>query len=104
MLQQLYKNRISYWVKDVLNLLYIKMKYGDKVKFKDTSCKVCRNAVFEGANKIESHSGFSGSFMGYGTYIGHHSNIGGSIGRFCCIAPYVRYNPGRHPFTPPTYR
>lgn len=101
MIHDIYKNRFTYWLRDLITLLAIKTKYHNKVRFKNTTCRVNRKAVFEGANKLENGATFSGSFMGYGTYIGHHANIGGKIGRFCCIAPFVCCNPGIHPTTPP---
>lgn len=84
-----------------MNLFWVKHRYGNKVIFQNTSCRVNPKAVFEGANMLSSNATFSGTFMGYGTYIGHDSDIGGSIGRFCCVAPNVLYNPGIHPFSFP---
>lgn len=101
MLQKLIKNRLTQWIRNLIVLLRLKHKYGNKVIFQNTSCRVNPKAVFEGANKLSSNATFSGTFMGYGTYIGHDSDIGGSIGRFCCIAPNVNYNPGTHPVSPP---
>lgn len=101
MIQKLVKNRLTTWLRNLMNLLKVKFRYGDKIIIQNTSCRINPKAVFEGANKLSNNSTFSGSFMGYGTYIGHDSDIGGVIGRFCCIAPYVQYNPGTHPFTPP---
>lgn len=77
------------------------------VKFKnrrqlqvDSSCIVSMDSSFEGANKIYPNSNFSGS-MGYGTYIGSHCEMSANIGRFTSIAPYVRTNRGKHPFSYP---
>lgn len=77
------------------------MKYGNKIIFQNSSCRINPEAVFEGAKKLSNNSTFSGSFLGYGTYLGHDTDIGGIVGRFSCIAPNVQYNPGTHPFTPP---
>lgn len=101
MIQKLIKNRLTSWLRNLVILLRVKMRYGGKVIIQNTSCRINPKAVFEGANKLADNATFSGSFMGFGTYLGHDTDIGGTIGRFCCIAPYVRYNPGTHPFTPP---
>lgn len=101
MIYDIYKNRFSYWIQNLWNLFWVKIKYGEKVRFKNTACRVNKKDVFEGANKLESRAAFTGTFMGYGTYLGHDADVGGSIGRFCCIAPCVSYNVGIHPITPP---
>ena len=69
------------------------------VKFSFTS-KISRKSRFEGANKIYPHTSFKGT-MGYGSYIGPHSEIEANIGRFTSIAPYVHANRGIHPYTYP---
>lgn len=58
------------------------------------------NSTFEGGNKLYERVSFRGH-MGYGSYIGEHSNLAGTIGRFTSIAPYVDWNPGIHPYEAP---
>lgn len=101
MIQKLINNRFTSWLRNLIDLVKIKMRYRNKIVLQNTSCRINSKAVFEGANKLSNNSTFSGSFMGYGTYLGHDTDIGGTVGRFCCIAPNVQYNPGVHPFTPP---
>ena len=100
MLHKILKNRFTSWLRNLVCLLRVKMKYGNKIIFQNSSCRINLKAVFEGANKLSNNSTFSGSFLGYGTYLGHDTDIGGTVGRFCCIAPNVQYNPGTNPFTP----
>lgn len=90
--------------------MYFALKHCIKihiVKFKNwkklqlyRNCNVSLDSSFEGANKIYPYSSFSGS-MGYGSYLGHHCEMSANIGRFTSIAPYVRTNCGKHPFSYP---
>lgn len=57
-------------------------------------------STFEGMNQLHPNSSFSGK-LGFGSYIGEYSNLNGEIGKFTSIAPYVRCNPGTHPYTKP---
>ncbi len=61
---------------------------------------VSKNSRFEGANKVYPYAVFEGS-MGYGTYIGPHSEIQADIGRFTSISSHVRTNAGIHPMSEP---
>ena len=64
------------------------------------SCNISIRSKFEGANKIYPNTEFSGT-MGYGSYIQRDCRIEAHIGRFTSIAPFVKINHGRHPFTIP---
>ena len=86
-------------IKDIIKLIYIKLKWGHKIKL-NLTCKISINSSFEGLNKIYPYSSFNGK-MGLGTYIGEYSNISGSIGRFCSIAPHVKVIQGIHPYQEP---
>ena len=56
------------------------------------SCK------FEGNNRVCRNAYVSRSCMGYGSYIGNNCSIvSAKIGRYTCIAPYVRTTSGMHP-------
>ena len=81
-------------MKRLLKRLYIKFKYGKKVRIKGKS-NIGLNSYFEGDNSIFNAT-FSG-YMGFGTYIGAGSNVVGKIGRFCSIAFNVRTISGVHP-------
>ena len=86
-------------IRHIIDSITLLLKQRDKLIFYP-SCHIATNAEFEGANVIYPHSCFSGS-MGYGSYLGHHSEIAAHIGRFTSIAPYVRTNHGIHPFREP---
>lgn len=92
-------NVIWRFTKNAIKLVYIKLKFGSKVSLSLTA-RIGKDSQFEGANKIEDDSLFSGN-MGYGTYVSPYCEIVANIGRFTSIAPYVRINPGVHPFTYP---
>ena len=86
-------------LKHFIKLLIVRLKYRREVIF-SSSCNVSLDSEFEGANKIYPHTSFSGK-LGYGSYIGPNCSISANIGRFTSIAPYVRTNNGRHPYTYP---
>lgn len=86
-------------VKRVVKLFLVSIKNWHKVDL-DLSCDVSMQSCFEGSNKIYPHSTFRGK-MGYGSYIGWHCELEANIKRFTSIAPYVRSNRGKHPFTYP---
>ena len=88
------------FIKHVIKFLLLKTKYclgGVQFCF---SNEIALRSSFEGANKLYPHTYFKGT-MGYGTYIGPHSEIEANIGRFCSIACYVRTNTGIHPIGAP---
>jgi acetyltransferase-like isoleucine patch superfamily enzyme len=85
--------------KRIIKYIYLKIKYSKKLKF-DFSVTMSINSHFEGMNKIYENTVFSGK-MGFGSYIGCNCYLGGKIGRFTSIAPFVHSNNGRHPITEP---
>jgi acetyltransferase-like isoleucine patch superfamily enzyme len=87
------------FIKHVIKYIYIKIKYGRKLKF-DFSISIGINSHFEGMNKIYKNTIFSGE-MGFGSYIGLNCYLGGKIGRFTSIAPNVYSSNGRHPIEKP---
>lgn len=58
--------------------------------------KASLNSKFEGYNKLSHHSFFSGE-LGYASYVGANSIIGGKIGRYCSIAENVIFLSKTHP-------
>ena len=81
-------------------IYYIFLGIMKKIQYKNLRlgfrAKVARNAEFEGYNKIEHHSYFSGK-MGFASYIGEYSNISGKIGRYCSIGGNVKVLSLTHP-------
>ncbi len=65
------------------------------VKFEFAS-RTSLDSRFEGYNKLSHHSFFSGE-MGFASYIGSNSIVGGKIGRFCSIASNVTFLSKTHP-------
>ena len=59
-------------------------------------CRVSIRSQFEGHNYLGRSSVLDGS-MGYGSYMGSHSEICGRIGRYTSVADHVRVVRGRHP-------
>ena len=86
-------------IKQFIKIVIVRIKYRREVIL-SSSCNVSLDSEFEGANKICPHTSFSGK-LGYGSYIGPNCSISAIIGRFTSIAPYVRTNNGRHPYTYP---
>lgn len=91
--------KMYFALKHYIKFLIVKFKNWNHLQLY-SSCNVSLDSSFEGANKICSHSSFSGS-MGYGSYIGPNCEITANIGRFTSIAPYVKTNRGIHPYTYP---
>jgi len=85
--------------KKLIKFCYLKWKWRGKLRFSWNS-KIGFHSEFEGMNQVHPHSEFSG-YMGYGSYVAPYSCLSGKIGRFCSIAPGVKCNPGRHPYTYP---
>lgn len=86
-------------IKRLIKHLLLKWKWRGKLRFAWSS-RIGFNSIFEGMNQIHPHANFTGN-MGYGSYLGPYSDIAGKIGRFTSIAPFVRCNAGRHPYTYP---
>jgi phosphonate metabolism protein (transferase hexapeptide repeat family) len=69
-----------------------------------------KNAVFGVYTYVDERARVTDSSMGDYSYVLHDSEIiYSSIGKFCAIAPFVRINPGNHPYWRPamanfTYR
>lgn len=82
---------IKRWAKK----LYLRFKWRKKVRFAKL-CNIGYRSFFEGANYVGENSSFAGE-MGFGSYIGNDSTIGGKIGRYCCIASNVKTVNGFHP-------
>lgn len=86
-------------IKHLIRHFVVMSKYWKELQF-DYSSTISIKSKFEGANKIYSHSYFSGK-LGYGSYIGPFCDITANIGRFTSISPYVRTNNGKHPYAHP---
>lgn len=77
--------------------IFIISQYKKDVKF-GPGCKLGRNVVFEGKNRIGERSLLANCDIGIGTYIGPHAELDCvSIGRFCSIGKRFHIVAGRHP-------
>lgn len=85
------KRLIQFWLN--------KLQYKGKVRFFKSST-ILIGSSFEGANALGKNATFKGK-MGFGSYIGHFSDINGDIGRFTSIGNHVTMNRGIHPITNP---
>jgi len=83
----------------IIKRIIVWWRYHHELIF-SSNCNISLDSSFEGANKICPNTSFDGK-MGYGSYIGPYCSISADIGRFTSIAPYVRTNIGRHPYTYP---
>lgn len=83
----------------IIKYLILKWRWRDKLKFYFNS-NIRLRSNFEGMNQVHPRASFDGE-LGFGSYIGPESVINGKIGRFTSIAPCVRCNVGRHPYTYP---
>ena len=84
----------------IINRCVIRIRHigrGCKISY---TCKISASSKLEGMNRIYAHTEFQGR-LGYGSYIGRNSSLSADIGRFTSIAPFVRCNPGRHPYSLP---
>lgn len=86
-------------IKHLIKYFILKFKWHGKLRFY-WSTRISFNSTFEGMNQIHSQASFSGK-LGFGSYVGPQSVITGEIGRFTSIAPLVRCNGGKHPYTYP---
>lgn len=81
-------------------LYYFLIKVYKKVCYKNVKVgfrsKIAKKASFEGYNKVEHHSYFSGE-MGKGSYIGEYTNFIGKIGRYCSVGAKVNVLALTHP-------
>lgn len=86
-------------IKRFIQYITNKIRYSQLCRF-NYSSNIDSNSKFEGMNQIHSNTTFKGT-LGYGSYIGSNCSLSADIGRFTSIAPYVRCNPGIHPYTFP---
>ena len=86
-------------IKRVIRYIINKNKYSKYCRF-NYSVNIDSSSVFKGMNQIHSNTFFKGS-LGYGSYIGSYCSISADVGNFTSIAPYVRCNPGLHPYSSP---
>lgn len=84
------------FIKKIARYLLNKYKFSRLVIF-DFSATISPSSTFEGFNKVSRNAYFMGD-IGLCSYIGGNSHIAGKVGRFTSIAPFVRINPGLHPF------
>ena len=59
-------------------------------------CQISARTFFEGSNYVGEAAVLDG-YIGYGSYIGHHSKIYGCIGKYTSIADCVVVVNGTHP-------
>ena len=84
MLKQVYLKKVYARRKNV--------KFGRGVFFDVDTCE------FEGGSQIFYKSTILNSYIGYGNYVQHHSEIvNAKIGRFVSIGPNVKFIVGQHP-------
>lgn len=79
--------------------LYHKLHHGKSLRFWYSS-DISKRSEFEGKNMVCEKARFVGK-MGYGSYIGPHSNICADIGRFTSIAGSCNYITETHPMKAP---
>ena len=83
-------------MKNLVKKTYFLLKYKKRnVKFSKRS-RIGWGSIFEGANFLGNDAVFKGK-IGYGSYIGDHSNINALIGRYTSIASEVKTVNGFHP-------
>lgn len=82
--------------KNVLKIIYFKIKNLNKRVSFGFSNKITKTAVFHGYNKLDRNSAFAGE-MGLGSYVGSNCNMNARIGRFCSISNNVNVLNGSHP-------
>jgi len=89
-----YMKRIAASIRSRILIL---LQYKKNVKF-GPGCRLGRNVVFEGKNRIGERSLLANCDIGIGTYIGSYAELDGvSIGRFCSIGKRLHIVAGRHP-------
>ena len=77
-------------------LIMLRQKVKNRDVIFEFGSKAPIGTVFEGKNKLSHHSFFAGE-MGFASYIGANSVVGGKIGRFCSIAENVIFLTKTHP-------
>ena len=76
--------------------ILLRLKHKKKHITFSARCNVTLSSQFEGHNFIGYQTAFSGTLC-YGSYIGDHSRLSATIGRFCSIADRVFTVNGFHP-------
>lgn len=81
--------------------LYLYHTYHNRRKVRFWYCSdIAKKSQFEGKNMVCKHARFVGK-MGFGSYVGPHSNICADIGRFTSIAGNCNYIAETHPMKSP---
>lgn len=94
------KSLIPSFIKRSINIFIFKIKHIGRACKVAYTCNISPHSELEGCNRIYHDTTFNGR-LGYGSYICNDCVISADIGRFTSIAPFVRCNPGRHPFSYP---
>ena len=89
-----------FFIKRLIKLLILKWKSLGRNSKIAWSCDINISSTLEGMNRIFHRTTFHGR-LGYGSYIGNNCHLSADIGRYTSIAPLVRCNGGRHPYTLP---
>ena len=84
-------------IKSIIKVLKYRIKFRRRNIKVDWSCQVSSNDFeCEGMNVLHRDVTFRGK-IGYGSYIGEHSNLNAVIGRYCSISSDVKTISGTHP-------
>lgn len=84
-------------IKSIIKVLKYRIKFRKRNIKVDWSCQVSSNDFeCEGMNVLHRDVTFRGK-IGYGSYIGEHSNLNAVIGRYCSISSDVKTISGTHP-------
>lgn len=86
-------------IKRIIRNVILYVKWHSKLRFSFSNNISCQS-TFEGMNRIYPLTNFHGQ-LGFGSYIARNCELSGRIGRFTCIAPNVKCNPGIHPLYAP---
>ena len=88
-------------IKKFIKYIVLKFKYRNKNVFLSFSDSISFTSFFEGANRIQKNTLFSGR-IGFGSYIGNNCQMQNvEIGRFTSIGSNVLVLTGSHPYTYP---
>jgi len=88
-------NTFLTWLAISIRKLMVKKKYNLKY---GKNVFLGFNVITEGANAFANNSSISGSYMGYGSYVGEASNLQkAKVGRYCSIGPNLKCIFGKHP-------
>lgn len=92
-------SRFLYLIKNKVLLVYYKRKWNKLCRF-CRKTKISDSSTFEGMSMIHYGTSFHGT-LGFGSYIGQHSEISADIGRFTSIGGNVKVITGTHPYLAP---